>query len=86
MKLTLSGKVTNVTDAAQLAFARSALFTKHPKMKSWPGDHQWQVQELDGPPFFTAKEKTARWMVHQSTWGVLTTTSANLPYEYRSGQ
>ncbi|GAB5358445.1 hypothetical protein AAMO2058_000458100 [Amorphochlora amoebiformis] len=32
----------------------------------------------DGPPPFILKEKTARWVVHNATYGVLSTTSVHL--------
>lgn len=121
-RVTFSGTVVNVTDNATLAFARAALYAKHPAMKQWPPDHNFLFQELlvedvflldyyggaknitpaeyyaqeelvaprpasvpvplpfpsDAAPDKDKKAERARWLVHQATWGVVSTTSVHL--------
>ena len=46
-RVTLSGRMVEVTDAVEAAAARAALFSRHPVMASWPGDHAfafWKVE------------------------------------------
>jgi len=115
-RLTLVGKVRNVTDAEEVAFANSSLFARHPEMASWPPSHDfhfvtmdiediWLINMFGGasivkpsdyygakvpstelsemltspkasdPPPATDKAKTARWLAHNITYGVLSTTS-----------
>mmetsp|Transcript_23855 Transcript_23855/g.38339 ORF Transcript_23855/g.38339 Transcript_23855/m.38339 type:complete len:248 (-) Transcript_23855:121-864(-) len=45
-KVVLSGKVVEVTDSDEQAKFKSALFSRHPPMKSWPSDHNWKVKKL----------------------------------------
>jgi len=121
-RLSLSGKMLNVTESKEHATAKAALFDIHPGMKSWPADHNWAVYKLDiekiwlidffgGPadvtpkdyfavkdqprgtpaspahkplhnqPLFTKKADTARWLIHEVTWGTMATTSVHLDGE-----
>jgi hypothetical protein len=119
IRLSLSGRMINVSDKKEIDDARAALFEVHPAMKSWPKDHSWLVQKLQiekiflvakfgGPadisvadylsapsakqdhpgtaahepvrrqPLFTEKAATARWLVHESDWATMVTTSVHL--------
>jgi len=118
-RLSLSGKMVNVTDQGEHDAAKDMLFAMHPSMKSWPADHNWLITKLDiekiwlidtfggaadvavkdymavteqdrgtpvspahqpshGQPLFTKKADTARWLVHEVTWGTFATTSVHL--------
>jgi len=46
-RLTLSGKLKEITDKQELDFAAYALFSKHPEMPSWPKGHKWIFYKLD---------------------------------------
>ncbi|KAG8384778.1 hypothetical protein BUALT_Bualt04G0153900 [Buddleja alternifolia] len=47
-KITLIGKLKLVEGSSKEdEFARTALFTKHPEMKTWPKSHNFQVFKLD---------------------------------------
>ncbi|KAK7293294.1 hypothetical protein RJT34_16157 [Clitoria ternatea] len=47
-KLSLTGKLKLVDEKTKEAkFARNALFSKHPEMKGWPEDHDFQVFKLE---------------------------------------
>ncbi|KNA16962.1 hypothetical protein SOVF_084390 [Spinacia oleracea] len=47
-RITLTGKLKLVdANSKEAEFARSALFTKHPEMKYWPGWHNFQVFKLE---------------------------------------
>jgi hypothetical protein len=120
VRLSLSGRMVNVTDKVEAAKAKTAIFDAHPAMKSWPSDHSWIIQKLEteriwlidyfggaidvplhkyaaatppsgrvaanatrrephkAKPFFFEKVTTARWLTHQSLWGMLATTSSHL--------
>lgn len=45
-RLTFSGKFVK-TPAHEVARAKEQLFRIHPQMKEWPGDHDWEVCQLD---------------------------------------
>ncbi|CAN0857518.1 Protein CREG1, partial [Linum grandiflorum] len=46
-KITLTGKLVPVDEKSKEAeFAQNALFTKHPQMKDWPKDHDFQIYKL----------------------------------------
>ncbi|XP_006872710.1 PREDICTED: protein CREG1, partial [Chrysochloris asiatica] len=42
----LSGSITKVNET-ELEFAKNALFTRHPEMKTWPSDHNWFFAKLN---------------------------------------
>ncbi|NP_001235924.1 uncharacterized protein LOC100306499 [Glycine max] len=47
-KISLTGKLKLVDEKSKEAeFARNALFSKHPEMKDWPEDHNFQVFKLE---------------------------------------
>eukprot|EP00898_Chlorokybus_atmophyticus_P005894 jgi/Chlat1/6305/Chrsp44S05789 len=46
-KLTLSGQMVLLTNKDQVAFARDALFSRHPAMKGWPADHHFMFYALN---------------------------------------
>ncbi|KAJ4707577.1 putative Protein CREG1 [Melia azedarach] len=47
-KITLTGKLLVVDkNSKEEEYARSALFTKHPEMKGWPKDHNFQFFKLE---------------------------------------
>jgi len=118
-RLSLSGKMLNVSDQAEYNKAKAALFDIHPSMKSWPVDHNWLMYKLDieqiwlidyfggaanvsirdyyavkeqprgrpaspahkpthKQPLYTKKADTARWLIHEATWGTFATTSVHL--------
>jgi hypothetical protein len=118
-RLSLSGKMVNVTDETERANAKAQLFAVHPVMKSWPGDHGWLIMKLEiesiwliakfggaanlnsteyfaapapaggmpvspahdpqhHQPLFTDKAGTARWLIRESSWATLATTSVHL--------
>ncbi|ODM93209.1 Protein CREG1 [Orchesella cincta] len=43
----LSGRIVQVTNKAELAFASNAMFSQHPEMKDWPKDHGWFFAKLE---------------------------------------
>ncbi|XP_068678823.1 protein CREG1-like [Montipora foliosa] len=45
-RVTLNGKLLHVP-ADELKFAQNALFSRHPVMKTWPKDHDWQTLKLN---------------------------------------
>lgn len=45
-RLILSGHFQFVSDAEELAFAKNALFERHPTMTKWPVDHNWKVHKI----------------------------------------
>ncbi|KXJ23402.1 Protein CREG2 [Exaiptasia diaphana] len=45
-RVTITGEVVAVTDSKELAFAKVALFTRHPAMKGWPSSHDWTFYKL----------------------------------------
>jgi len=45
-RATYVGKIIEVTDDAELKFAKAALFARHPAMKEWPAGHGWKVSKL----------------------------------------
>ncbi|KAH7553965.1 hypothetical protein JRO89_XS12G0086700 [Xanthoceras sorbifolium] len=52
-KITLTGKLVLVDNNSKEAeFAQSALFTKHPEMKEWPEDHNFQFFKLETKDIF----------------------------------
>ncbi|RDX88120.1 Protein CREG2, partial [Mucuna pruriens] len=47
-KISLTGKLKLVDEKSEEAeFARNVLFSKHPEMKDWPEDHNFQVFKLE---------------------------------------
>ncbi|BAT76942.1 hypothetical protein LR48_Vigan01g288900 [Vigna angularis] len=47
-KISLTGKLKLIDQNSKEAeFARKALFSKHPEMKGWPKDHNFQIFKLD---------------------------------------
>lgn len=46
-RLTLTGKLVEVTDPAEKEWALDALFQRHASMKEWPSDHDWVVGKLN---------------------------------------
>jgi len=46
IRLSLSGKMVDVTDEDETSRAKAALFERHPVMKTWPADHQFKVTKL----------------------------------------
>ncbi|CAJ1940631.1 unnamed protein product [Sphenostylis stenocarpa] len=47
-KITLTGKLKLVDKKSkEVEFARNALFSKHPEMKDWPKDHNFQFFKLE---------------------------------------
>ena len=46
-RVTLTGKMVEVTDADEAAQAKAALFSRHPAMAGWPGDHSFAFWKLD---------------------------------------
>ncbi|KAK7339414.1 hypothetical protein VNO77_20079 [Canavalia gladiata] len=47
-KMSLTGKLKLVDEKSKEAeFARNSLFAKHPEMKGWPEDHNFQVFKLE---------------------------------------
>merc|ERR1711957_1004430 len=47
-RLTLVGKFTVVAKGTEeYAFAKNALFERHPSMADWPSDHAWVVAKID---------------------------------------
>ncbi|KAG0450544.1 hypothetical protein HPP92_026641 [Vanilla planifolia] len=47
-KLTLSGKLKLVDNhSVEAEFAQNALFAKHPDMKGWPKNHNFEIFKLD---------------------------------------
>ncbi|KAE9449219.1 hypothetical protein C3L33_18916, partial [Rhododendron williamsianum] len=47
-KITLTGKLKVVAgNSGEAEFAKKALFTKHPEMKGWPKDHNFQFFKLE---------------------------------------
>ena len=47
VRLTLSGKMVEVTNQDELDFATKALFERHPHMQDWPTDHGWKVKKME---------------------------------------
>ena len=45
-RLTLTGKLVEVTDAEEKEWARQAIFSRHESMKGWPQNHDWVVGKL----------------------------------------
>ena len=45
-RVVMSGKFVDVTDESELAFAKDALFERHPEMATWPDDHSWRVHKI----------------------------------------
>lgn len=75
-KITLTGKLKLVdVDSKEAEFARSALFAKHPEMKDWPKDHNFQVFKLEieniflinwfGGPKPLTVDQYLRWKIHR---------------------
>lgn len=46
-RLMLLGKLVRVTDKAEAAFAKEALFSRHPLMPSWPSGHDFGFKKLE---------------------------------------
>merc|ERR1719329_195058 len=46
VRLSLTGTVANVTDAAELAFAKKGLISVYPDMANWPASHGFHVVKL----------------------------------------
>ncbi|XP_072180376.1 protein CREG1-like [Diadema setosum] len=46
-RLVLLGKFVEVTDSTEKAFAKNALFSRHPLMPSWPSSHDFRIIKLD---------------------------------------
>jgi len=46
-RLTLSGKMKEVTNKEELEFASQALFSKHPEMPAWPKWHKFIFYKLE---------------------------------------
>ncbi|WOG93375.1 hypothetical protein DCAR_0312659 [Daucus carota subsp. sativus] len=47
-KITLTGKLKMVDGkSSEAKYALTALFSKHPEMKDWPKDHNFQIFKLD---------------------------------------
>lgn len=45
-RLTLTGKLVEVTDADEKEWALQAIFSRHESMKGWPQNHDWVVGKL----------------------------------------
>mmetsp|Transcript_29676 Transcript_29676/g.32305 ORF Transcript_29676/g.32305 Transcript_29676/m.32305 type:complete len:188 (+) Transcript_29676:199-762(+) len=45
-RASFNGNFQEVTDAAELQFAKDALFERHPAMADWPEDHSWKVHKI----------------------------------------
>jgi len=45
-RVVFSGVFEVVTDEDEAAFAKSALFERHPTMASWPDDHSWKIHKI----------------------------------------
>eukprot|EP00981_Chlorochromonas_danica_P004913 scaffold988_cov165-Ochromonas_danica.AAC.15 len=45
-RVVFSGNFVEVTDPAELSFAKQALFERHPAMETWPTDHDWKVHTI----------------------------------------
>ncbi|XP_030838313.1 protein CREG1 [Strongylocentrotus purpuratus] len=45
-RLMLFGKLVHVTDPKENAFAKEALFSRHPLMPSWPSGHNFSFKKL----------------------------------------
>jgi len=45
-RIMLTGKAVVVTEKKELELAQNALFTRHPAMKKWPGQHGWRFMKL----------------------------------------
>jgi len=46
-RVTLSGSMVEVTDADETEQAQAALFSRHPAMAGWPGDHSFAFWKVD---------------------------------------
>jgi hypothetical protein len=46
-RLVLSGRFVQVVEENELQFATTALFERHPAMKTWPVDQNWHVYKLN---------------------------------------
>ncbi|XP_059670227.1 uncharacterized protein LOC132315830 [Cornus florida] len=47
-KITLTGKLRVLDEnSSEAKFAQTALFAKHPEMKDWPKDHDFQIFKLE---------------------------------------
>ncbi|XVE83890.1 hypothetical protein DITRI_Ditri16bG0124600 [Diplodiscus trichospermus] len=47
-KITLTGKLVLLdANSKEAEFAQTALFTKHPEMKDWPKDHNFQIFKME---------------------------------------
>ena len=46
-RMTMTGKLVEVTDSVEKGWAQDALFARHKSMSGWPGDHQWLVAKLE---------------------------------------
>jgi hypothetical protein len=47
VRLSLTGKMVDVTDTEEKKFAKEALFAKHPVMASWPESHDFKFTKLN---------------------------------------
>jgi len=45
-RLVLSGVFEEVTDEAEISFAKKALFSRHPNFKGYPEDHDWYFGKI----------------------------------------
>ena len=54
-RVVFSGVFEDVTDPDEEAFAKAALFERHPTMASWPDDHSWKVRKIS--------QMTEIWMI-----------------------
>jgi hypothetical protein len=47
VRLVFSGQLSQVEEGDELQFATTALFERHPAMKTWPVDHNWHVYKIN---------------------------------------
>lgn len=45
-RLTLVGSLELVSDDEEFSFAKKAFYQRHPQMKSWPENHDWNIAKL----------------------------------------
>jgi Pyridoxamine 5'-phosphate oxidase len=46
-RLTLTGKLVEVTDPVEKEFSLQSIFSRHASMTAWPEDHEWIVAKLE---------------------------------------
>jgi len=42
-----TGEIARIEDPVEAAFAKEALFSRHPQMSTWPADHGWYFARLN---------------------------------------